>query len=196
MFPPLSQQEQLQVAQLKAKMATADADKAAELVSNLDPAGTLKKRLNQAREDTERIVDKVTTVMTFQKNSIRDIARAIEVTEKSAYPLERYRKNMEEKKKKYIKENTELEHTIRANRRRFLDSDPQVGTDTLFGFRTSDDKVMLGFWIILILFVSIVTYTMLTLNQKMHNYKIYLIANGVAIFAAYLFIYYRSYHFA
>ncbi len=192
MTTPLSQREQLQVAQLRAQLANADAAKATELVSSLDPAGTLKKRITDANAEANRFIEEKTQQFTSEKRVIEDTLRLIEMSEKTAYPLERHRKNLEEKKKKYAKENADLEHTIRANRRRFLDNEPQAGTFSLFGLRTSDDKVLLGFWFMLVLSVSVATFAFLTINQKPQDYRVYLGVNFTAFVAAYLFIYYRS----
>ena len=57
------------------------------------------------------------------------------------------------------KETTELDQTERRYRRRFLDGEPQAGVPFhILGLQTSDDMVMLFFWISSLFVLSVAAY--------------------------------------
>ena len=94
-------------------------------------------------------------------NSI-DLKRPLEIMEKM--------KNADSISKEYIgklrteyagleAETAELDHTERRYRRKFLDTNPQDGVPPhVLGFQTSDDMIMLVFWISSLFVLSVATY--------------------------------------
>lgn len=128
--------------------------------------------------------------------SLLETARTADV---QAGPLQAYYNDMEAQKKALQEENYALQQQIRAGRRRFLDSDPQEGVLGIRGLQTSDDQIMLTFWIAftLAILVGIVLVILkygeamglTTVNQK--------VGLGVVLFLlAYLITYYFIYNYA
>ena len=83
----------------------------------------------------------------------------------------------------------ELNQSERRYRRSFLDGDPQDGVAGLPGVRTSDDKVLLAFWLVYGITIIVSSYTILQLLgvQGMNNYIKYISA---AFFILYAIAYY------
>lgn len=107
-----------------------------------------------------------------------------------------------EKKLKYELDNAEkgsmkLEHDARRYRRDFLDNQPTDGVPWhIFGFQTSDDKVMLTFWITALISFSLLAHLALTSLQPNSTLKERAIPGSISVIAAlvvsYLIIIYKG----
>ena len=88
---------------------------------------------------------------------------AQELTE-SVRLLKQYETKLRKEESQAIRKITQMEHAERASRRDFLDSGPTDGVPWhVFGFQTSDDKVMLTFWITSLITFSLLTHVALTM---------------------------------
>lgn len=190
MTTPLSDFQKLQVAKAQAQSTQAIANEAARQAQALDPQGRFTKQVQDARTAAETFVSKEQIEFTREKEAIENTLKAIDIAENAKKPLDRYKQTLVEKKTHYDKENKELEQKIRANRRRFLDNDPQAGVLSVFGQKTNDDKVMLGFWAALLLFVNTMIFTILTYMEKQHIPAIYGGINAGVILLVLLVLYY------
>jgi hypothetical protein len=101
---------------------------------------TTRDKLSTQRDALKERFDAASTIAESYMSTLRTIkdARA---------PFDAYADDLSAQKKALEDENYELQQQIRAGRRRFLDDGPQEGVATILGFKTSDDKIMLGFWI-------------------------------------------------
>ncbi len=190
MTTPLSQFQQIQAARARAQSSQAIANQQWSFLQNLDAQGQFKTKLENSKRDAQAFIDKEQAEFTAEKDAIQNLLKAIDVTENAKKPLDRYKQSLQEKKRKYDKENKDLEQRIRANRRRFLDNDPQSGVLPIFGQRTNDNKVMLGFWFALLLFVNTVLFTTLSYMEKQHIPAIYAGVNAGVIIVVLLLLFY------
>lgn len=78
--------------------------------------------------------------------------------------LKQYETKLKDEEHQALRNITKMEHSERAYRRDFLDSEPTSGVPFhIFGLQTSDDKVMLTFWIISLVMFSLLAHVVLTI---------------------------------
>jgi hypothetical protein len=98
---------------------------------------------------------------TLEFNSI-DLKRPLQVMEKikNAEIISReYIEKLRKEHKSVESETTEMDHIERRYRRKFLDTGPQDGVPLhVLGFQTSDDMIMLLFWISYLFVLSLAVY--------------------------------------
>ena len=124
-----------------------DLDKKQAEVDNCNPTEAAQRKLNQAVEENNQYINKQraeiqTHTSNFEKQAT--IARQLSV---ATEPLDSYLDSLTKELDTLRTENEGLERSERANRRRFLDNDPQSGVGGAPAVRTSDDKILLAFWI-------------------------------------------------
>jgi hypothetical protein len=98
---------------------------------------------------------------TLEFNSI-DLKRPLQVMEKiknAEIISKEYIEKLRKEHKSIESETTEMDHIERRYRRKFLDTGPQDGVPPhVLGFQTSDDMIMLLFWISFLFVLSIAVY--------------------------------------
>lgn len=145
--PPLNSEQQCAVRKVELNQISTDLQKKQNDVDTCDPQGAQARKTQAAIKENQTFVDKnrqelaqATTEFHRQMTIVRQIAAATE-------PLDEYMIALKKELAQLTKENEQLERKERANRRRFLDNDPQGGVGGAPGVRTQDDKVLLAFWI-------------------------------------------------
>jgi hypothetical protein len=115
-------------------------------VDTCDPATKKARVLAQKTAELNGYISTKTDEF-FKESAIlsKTIALADSLSE-SAKPIQEYSAEVRKKRDALVKENEELEYTIRSNRRRFMDGDPQNEFSTVLGLKTTDDKIMFFFW--------------------------------------------------
>ena len=78
----------------------------------------------------------------------------------SSEPLNNYKQKLISEKHKLDEKHVNLEQDERRYRRNFLDNDPQSGTG--IGIRSSDDKVLLTFWVCF--GAAVISFTLIVLK--------------------------------
>ncbi len=158
----------------------------------LVPEEQVSERATQERAGATAFATEMTAKKTASVSSIDNLIANLNNAIQSQDALRNQKDELAAQKAKLNKENEELEQSIRANRRRFLDNDPQEGTPSFLGFRTSDDKVLLFFWLALLLFTNLVVFAYFAYKTIPHNRNIYIIINAVVILIAYGILYYHT----
>lgn len=111
------------------------------------PELALQRRLTTLREEANKY--------STERQKERDTANAnyntkVSAVEKLARSAQEFYKILFEKEKELaslVGKRTNLEQLERRERRAFLDNDPQGGSGGAPGVRTTDDRVLLAFWI-------------------------------------------------
>ncbi len=132
------------------------------------------------REGGER--DALVAEYTKQKTIFDSYLQSVGVLQNARGPFDTYMEDLNSQQAALTTELMDMEQRIRAGRRRFLDAEPQSGGTSFFGLGlglglgTTDDKVLLVFWICFILgilsgaLVFLVVYgdslELLTFQQK------------------------------
>lgn len=82
-----------------------------------------------------------------QKAIFTNLLDATSISQNSQGPLDAYVDELEAEYKSLEDERYALQQSIRAGRRRFLDEDPQRKVANVLGLQTTDDKILLVYWI-------------------------------------------------
>ena len=145
--PPLNSAQQCAVRKVELHQIDADLKRKQNDVDTCDPQGAQARKTQAAIQENQAFVDKNRQELAQahanfnrQMTIVRQIADATE-------PLDEYMTALKKELAQLTKENEQLERKERANRRRFLDNDPQSGVGGVPAVRTRDDKVLLAFWI-------------------------------------------------
>jgi hypothetical protein len=119
-----------------------------------------------------RQTDLQSTFDTFWAQKQRDFALETKEFEKymtilgngvrSLTPMTNYKDELEKDLNTQQHEIKQYEQGIRAGRRRFLDNHPQEVVSSMFGIHTTDDKIMLTFWISYLLLIVILTFVLVS----------------------------------
>ena len=109
--------------------------------------------------------------------------------------LKQYENELQIEKSTAQKDALKIEHDERKYRRDFLDNNPTDGVPWhIFGFQTSDDKVMLTFWITALISFSLLAHVALITLQPNATFKFRALSGTVgvlvALVASYLLITY------
>jgi hypothetical protein len=119
------------------KPAVLDRDMAAANV-NSGSSAIYMDDLNNKQRDYETKVD-----------VLKNLQSALQTSRQFNGPLSVYMEDLDAQIAALEKEKYEIHRNERVGRRRFLDDDPQGGVSGILGIRTTDDKVLLTFWIAL-----------------------------------------------
>lgn len=145
--PPLNSAQQCAVRKVELNQINTDLQRKQNDVDNCDPQGAQARKTATAVKENRAFVDQkqseleqATANFNRQMTIVKQIADATE-------PLDEYMTALKQELEHLNKENEQLERKGRANRRRFLDNDPQSGVGGAPGVRTQDDRVLLAFWI-------------------------------------------------
>jgi hypothetical protein len=144
---PVAIQETCELKQVKLNQLNLDTAAKQREVDNCDPAAA-KARQKKAAEDASRAWEKEKRVEYTQARDAfyKQIKTTNSLVAANA-PLESYVKTLESQAHGLEKKQEKLEHEERKHRRTFLDSDPQSGVPGPTGLETTDDKIMIAFWI-------------------------------------------------
>ena len=107
--------------------------------------GALETRIADFKAQKQAIFD-------AEKEEFEGLLEMLRLSNRTQEPIEAYVKELKNEQLSLERENYRLQQQIRAGRRRFLDDDPQGGVG-VGAIRTSDDRVMLFFWIAYALFL-------------------------------------------
>jgi hypothetical protein len=176
-----------QLTQLNNDLATRQ-----QQVDNCDPQAALQRRIAKATAENQAFVN---AQQQRKNDAINAIKRTMELCDQlvsSSKPLIDYDQDL----KDHIKQSTEHLsrgiQTERKYRRQFLDGDPQESTG-IAGIRTSDDRVMLAFWItysFAIIAVALVLINMLGIQDLKQKIAVGALAYALSIGTAYASIVY------
>ncbi len=107
------------------------------------------EEINAQLYDASKTDSKVTLMNEHTKvKSIFDSYReSVGILQNARGPFDTYMRELEAEEDKLNAEYVQIQQSIRAGRRRFLDEDPQSGVTSILGLQTSDDKILLAFWV-------------------------------------------------
>jgi hypothetical protein len=161
-------------------------------IDSCDPQATLQRRINEeVAVQTAYVTAKTAEFNGAVQQYERERANAIRIQESSSGAVSYLNELTAQLNDAESREN-EFERDARRERRRFIDGAPQSGVGGAPGVRTSDDRVLLAFWIsygIAFIFVAILVariYGMKTTDAL----KIFIPAALAAYGVAYYFIAY------
>ncbi len=142
--------------------------------------------------------DALVTEYNAQKEIFNSYIDSVDVLQGARGPFDTYMAEMKAEMDTLSAENYDLQQSIRAGRRRFMDAQPQAGVASFLGLKTSDNHVLLIFWVTFV--TAIVALTILLLLQfgealgiESNQQKIAVVVGTVGIAAAVAYIAIRQF---
>jgi hypothetical protein len=135
--------------QLRTDMSTKQSE-----VDGCDPAGKATRIRNQFIQENADFINKTWPEFNGIQDSFHSKIADIKALVKSVGPLQEYRKEMDKEVKTLREKERQYTQEERLHRRDFLDQDPQDPLSMYAWQKTSDDKVLLGFWLCYIIGVA------------------------------------------
>jgi vacuolar-type H+-ATPase subunit I/STV1 len=144
---PMDAATQCRVKGVELSQLQNDVTKKQAEVEACNPADT-KRRQIQAKEkefqayvkEKNNLVDELREAMSQKLLNIRSLYASMQ-------PVRTYINTLKEESNQLDKVKIEHEQAERTQRRNFLDNGPQDGVSGILGVRTTDDKILLAFWI-------------------------------------------------
>ena len=189
MQPVLSEADQIRIQRVQCSVLYSDSSKCKQQLDAMDPQSRLTAVQNAERQHASVFETDVNAIQTRKQTSILASIDHLDKVLPSNRSLEKQVAELTAQKKALDSEKRNLEQSIRAHRRRFLDNDPQEGTPTILGLRTSDDKVLLFFWIALLIVVNMGVFAYFAILKQSHIPIVYVGATVVTFAIAYILLY-------
>ena len=166
-------------------------------VDTCDPSIPIARRQALIEKENRDFADDAQARATASRNIIVEkFTSGTELAEAVA-ELKQYEKKLKYELDNAENESLKLEHDERKYRRDFLDNHPTDGVPWhIFGFQTSDDKVMLTFWITALLSFSLLAHIIITILTPNEPFQGRALKGGigviVALVACYMLIIYNG----
>lgn len=189
MLPTLSATDQIRVQRVKCSVMDSDLSNCRTQLDAMDPTSRQTAVRDTEGRHASLFETEVNLIKTAKEAAIQNSLDHLDKVLVSNKSLEKQMAELTAQKKVQETEKQNLEQSIRAHRRRFLDNDPQEGTPAILGLRTSDDKVLLFFWIALLILVNLGIFAYFAFLKRSHIPIVYIGAT-VGVFAiAYLILF-------
>lgn len=112
-----------------------------------NPAETERRRIEAKRSELAAYANEKNKLIQELRNTLNKTLVNIRTLHESTKPVRTYHEKLKNESEKLDKAKTEFEQAERTQRRNFMDNDPQEGVSGILGVRTTDDKILLAFWI-------------------------------------------------
>ena len=169
-------------AKIKANKVRNDLANRDSVVDRCDPSIPLARRVQALRTENSQFVEQYrgpnNTLFARIQDKFKmgnDLAEAVKL-------LRQYQKEVRYHLDNAEKNAVHLENEERRYRRDFLDNEPTEGVPWhIFGFQTSDDKVMLTFWITALICFSLIAYIAVPMVQPNATVKNRVIVSVITV---------------
>lgn len=166
-------------------------------IDSCDPSVKVARQSANLTDTNRKFVEQNKAISDTLSTAIAEKFRTGNELAESVKLLKQYEKELRMENDKVVSGYTKLEHEERRYRRDFLDNEPTEGVPWhTYGFQTSDDKVMLFFWIVASISFTLVAYIGVTMfmpsSSSISHYKTTAMIVVAALFASYLLITYRG----
>lgn len=182
---------------IKASQLKNQLDDANNSIDKCDPSVKLARTQSDLKSQNEQFVQQQVQIKNTLINSLQEKFRTGNDLAESIKLLKHYEKEIKSELVTDEKDIVKLNHDERKYRRDFLDNHPTDGVPWhIFGFQTSDDKVMLTFWITALLSFSLLAHIIITILTPNESFQGRALKGGisviVALVACYMLIIYNG----
>ena len=172
-------------------------DDANSQVDSCDPSVPNTRKASQLKDTNQQFVNESRSKTDLLTQTIQDKFKMGNDLASAVEQIKHYEKELGAELLVVEKDSMKLEHDERKYRRDFIDNQPTDGVPWyIFGLQTSDDKVMLTFWITSIICFSLLTHIALTILLPTDSFKSRAIKGTIAVlialFICYLLIIYKG----
>ena len=180
---------------IKANQLQSQLNQANSTVDQCDPSIPLARTEQQLIQENQKFTEQMRESMNKLYSSTQDKFTIGNELADAVKLLKQYENELRTETTTAHKDSAKLEHDERKYRRDFLDNNPTDGVPWhVFGFQTSDDKVMLTFWISALIAFSLMAHVVLITLQPNSTFKFRAITGTVGVLvvlvASYLLITY------
>lgn len=144
---PMDAATQCRVKGVELSQLQNDVTKKQAEIDACNPAETERRRIKAKEQEFVAYAEEKNKLIQELRNSMNQKLVNIRTLYESTKPVRTYQEKLKKESEKLDKAKTEYEQAERTQRRNFLDNDPQEGVSGILGVRTTDDKIMLAFWI-------------------------------------------------
>jgi hypothetical protein len=182
---------------IKASQLKNQLDDANNSIDKCDPSVKLARTQSDLKSQNEQFVQQQVQIRNTLINSLQEKFRTGNDLAESIKLLKHYEKEIKSELMTDEKDIVKLNHDERKYRRDFLDNHPTDGVPWhIFGLQTSDDKVMLTFWITALLSFSLLAHIIITILTPNESFQGRALKGGisviVALVACYMLIIYNG----
>jgi ABC-type transporter Mla subunit MlaD len=163
-------------------------------VDNCDPQAAQTRHTQSALDENTKWVNQQREQLTTASNEYNKQLKTLNQIVNANKPINQYLGALNNEIAGLDKKQTKFEQAERAQRRNFLDNNPQEGVGGAPGVRTRDDRILLSFWICYGLALTLTAYAILTMLELQYptttNQKVIIAGSvlGVGYGLAYYFI--------
>jgi len=191
--PPVDPVVQCRINSIDLNQLERDVAEKRRQVESCNPAEAQRRKIQEEQESLSKFRDQMTSAFWPTYHDISAKLYFYDKISKSSEPITKYSSTVAKELAEASKQMTKLGHEERMQRRNFMDSDPQSGVFGFTGLHTSDDKLLLAFWItygicILAFYGVVLHYFGESLGNKSKKIQIGAILLGVAYGLAYYII--------
>ncbi len=145
--PPVNPITVCNVKKVELNQLNADVTKKQVEVDTCDPQAAQTRKTEQAIAANRAFVEQQRTELANALANFRSQREMANKLANATEPLQQYNESLDREVKRMGIKDKELTNEERSLRRDFLDDTPQDGVSGFLGIRTSDDKILLLFWI-------------------------------------------------
>jgi hypothetical protein len=154
-------------------------------VDQCDPSVKLARTARELGRENAQFVNQYRTQQNTLNNELQDKFKMGNDLAEAVSLLKHYEAELKTELETSQKDAIKMEHDERKYRRDFLDNEPTNGVPWhVFGFQTSDDKVMLTFWIVALVSFSLLAHVALITLQPNSTFKFRAISGTTGVVLA------------
>jgi len=174
------QANKIQVSTLENQLNTAN-----NAVDQCDPSVKLTRTARELSRENSEFINQYRTRQNTLDNDLQDKFKMGNDLAEAVSLLKHYEAELKTELETSQKDAIKIEHDERKYRRDFLDNEPTNGVPWhVFGFQTSDDKVMLTFWIVALVSFSLLAHVALITLQPNSTFKFRAISGTTGVVLA------------
>lgn len=144
---PMDAATQCRVKSVELSQLQNDVTKKQAEIDACNPAETEQRRVQAKRAELSAYISEKWKLTQDLRNTLYQKLANIKTLYESTKPVRTYQEKLQKESDGLNKAKTEFEQAERTQRRNFLDNAPQDGVSGILGVRTTDDKILLAFWI-------------------------------------------------
>lgn len=147
MVAPMDAATQCRVKDVELRQLQNDLTKKQSEIDACNPGEAERRRIEAKRQELVAYKDEKIKLNDELWNSLTQKLTQIRTLYESTKPVRKYQEKLKRESEALEKTKIDFEQAERTHRRNFLDNGPQDGVSGVLGVRTTDDKILLAFWI-------------------------------------------------
>lgn len=156
--PPITRESMCMVNKVQLNQLKGDVSRKQTDVDNCDPQEALRRKLEAMLKENNDFVNSKKQTLRNELNVFDEVLNLARNISESKKPLREFLTELKHQQSTLTTEESLLKQDQRAGRRRFLDNSPQEKVASVLGIHTTDDKIMLAFWVCYLFSIVVLTF--------------------------------------